>query len=337
VRDSETRGNRITIVFCDISKRVDGREIFFGRVFRVTLVGATIFMPSSQTTSRPEITLRGGKPEDAVVLGEICYRAFSAIADAHSFPHDFPNVEAAIGLASMMLARPDCYSVVAEYEGKIAGSNFLWEGDPVKGVGPITVDPAVQNSSIGRALMEDVLAHAAASKPLAVRLVQSAYHNRSLSLYTKLGFDAVEPLSMIQGAFLGLAIEGMTVRPMTADDIAAADDLSQRVHGHARHGEVAGAVQQGTAQVVERGGRITGYTVGVGFFGHTIGETNDDLKALIAAAESFSGPGFLLPTRNSELLRWCLNNGLRIIQPMTLMSTGFYQAPKGVFLPSVLY
>jgi hypothetical protein len=37
------------------------------------------------------------------------------------------------------------------------------------------------------------------------------------------------------------------------------------------------------------------------------------------------------------MLRWCLNNGLRIVQPMTLMSKGFYNQPAGAFLPSVLY
>ncbi|MNT65813.1 hypothetical protein D3C72_2038220 [compost metagenome] len=61
------------------------------------------------------------------------------------------------------------------------------------------------------------------------------------------------------------------------------------------------------------------------------------MKALIGAAPAFAGPGFLLPTRNGELLRWCLERGLRIVQPMTLMSIGLYQQPEGSFLPSVLY
>jgi hypothetical protein len=93
----------------------------------------------------------------------------------------------------------------------------------------------------------------------------------------------------------------------------------------------------GTASVVERQGRITGYSTGVGFMGHSVGETNEDLMALIGAAKEFQGPGFLLPTRNSELMRWCLKNGLKIVQPMTLMSKGLYQEPKGAFLPSVLF
>ena len=41
--------------------------------------------------------------------------------------------------------------------------------------------------------------------------------------------------------------------------------------------------------------------------------------------------------RSSELFEWCLNQGLRVIQTMTLMSRGLYNEPAGAFLPSVLY
>ena len=48
-------------------------------------------------------------------------------------------------------------------------------------------------------------------------------------------------------------------------------------------------------------------------------------------------PGFLVPTRNARVLRWCLRQGLRIVQPMTLMSVGLYNEPAGAFVPSILY
>jgi hypothetical protein len=82
--------------------------------------------------------------------------------------------------------------------------------------------------------------------------------------------------------------------------------------------------------------RLKDITV-VGFFGHAVADDNEDLKALIGAAPAFPGPGFLLPTRNSVLLRWCLEKGLRVVQPMTLMSMGLYNQPDGAFLPSVVY
>ncbi|HVF30521.1 MAG TPA: GNAT family N-acetyltransferase [Pyrinomonadaceae bacterium] len=292
-------------------------------------------MQSQKTAT--ELSLRPGRIDDAEVLGTICFEAFASISDAHNFPRDFPSAEVARGLMSMTLSRPDIYSVVAERDGSIVGSNFLWESDGVSGVGPITVDPNVQNASVGRTLMEDVIRRADETGAFSVRLVQAAFHNRSLSLYAKLGFDVVEPLSNIQGDPINITVEGHAVRKANADDLAAIDALALRVHGHDRHNEVAGAIALGGAKVVEHDGRITGYTTGAGFFGHTVGETNEDLKALIGAAEEFGGPGMLLPTRNTEMLRWCLANGLKVVQPMTLMSRGVYQEPRGAFLPSILF
>ena len=88
---------------------------------------------------------------------------------------------------------------------------------------------------------------------------------------------------------------------------------------------------------MERGGSITGYTTFLGFFGHTTCETNLDMRALIVSVESLAGPGILVPSRNAALLRWCLANGLRVVQPMTLMSVGLYNEPSGVWLPSILF
>jgi hypothetical protein len=50
---------------------------------------------------------------------------------------------------------------------------------------------------------------------------------------------------------------------------------------------------------------------------------------LIASAEAFAGPGIIVPTRNSNLFRWCLENGLRVIEPMTLMTLGCTTSQPG--------
>ena len=281
--------------------------------------------------------LRPASPEDISPAGKICYLAFKSIAEAHNFPPDFPNPESAIELIRHLLSRTDVYAVIAEHEGRVVGSNFLWEDGTVAGVGPITVEPQMQNMRVGRRLMEAVLERARSRGIASVRLLQAAYHGRSLSLYTRLGFDAREPLSVMQGPALRLSIDGHVVRGATAADLDAANELCRRIHGHPRSTELGVAIQQGMASLVEREHRVTGYTTGIGFFGHTVGETVEDVKALIGAASSFPGPGFFVPTRNAELLRWCLHHGLRIVQPMTLMTIGPYNEPKGTFLPSILY
>ncbi len=285
----------------------------------------------------PGITIRQATPVDAPAAGAICFDAFRHINTAHNFPPDFPTPEASKGVLSMMFSHPGFYCVVAESDGRIIGSNCLDERSPVAGVGPVSVDPGAQNAGAGRKLMEAVLRRARERHFAGVRLLQAAYHNRSLSLYTKLGFDAREPISTMQGPPIGKAVPGYAVRPAAAADMEACNVVCEGVHGHHRSGELADAIRQGTATVVERVGRITGYASSVAFFGHTVGETNGDVQALLASAGEFGGPGILVPTRNAALFRWCLENGLRVQYPMTLMSVGMYQEPRGAYLPSVLY
>jgi hypothetical protein len=237
----------------------------------------------------------------------------------------------------MLFSNPGFYCVVAESEGRIVGSNCLDERSVIAGIGPITVDLRTQNLGVGRKLMQAVMDRAREHRPTGMRLVQAAYHNRSLSLYTTLGFDAREPLSCVQGRPLDRKVPGCGVRPARGDDLDACNALSRRVHGFERGTELTDAIQQKTASVVERGGCITGFATALAFFGHATAETNLDMQSLIASAESFGGPGILVPSRNSSLLRWCLANGLQVIQPMTLMSIGLYNEPVGAWLPSVLF
>lgn len=287
--------------------------------------------------SQSGITIRTATPEDSAVCGPICYEAFATINAAHNFPCDFPGPEVATGVLSMMFSTPGFYGVVAERDGRILGSNVLAEQAVIQGIGPITIDPRQQNTGVGRKLMQAVMDRAGQNRAAGVRLVQAAFHNRSLSLYTSLGFDIREPLSCLQGKTRERSIPGCAIRSAEPSDEAACNALSHRVHGFDRAAELAHAVQQGTARVVERGGEVTGYTTILGFFGHTTAETNTDLQALITSVDSFAGPGILVPSRNSALLRWCLANGLRVVQPMTLMSTGLYNDPAGAWLPSIIF
>ena len=281
------------------------------------------------------VTLRAPTPADAPELGRICHDAFKAIAEAHGFTPDFPSVQVAQGLISSLIDSQDTYGVAAVADGRPIGSNFLDERGPIAGLGPITVDPDDQNTGTGALLMRAAMDRAAAKS--GVRLVQSGYHNRSLALYLKLGFEVREHLACLQGPPIGVATPGFAVRAAVADDLAACDELCRRIHGHDRSGELADAIRAGLARVVERGGRITGYASQIAFFGHAVAETNDDLEALIADAPAIAGPGMLVPTRNGELMRWCLARGLRVTQAMTLMSVGLYNEPAGAWLPSVLY
>jgi predicted N-acetyltransferase YhbS len=282
-------------------------------------------------------TIRTAKPEDAPECGRICYEAFTQINVHHGFPPDFPSPDVATGLLSMMFSHPGFYAVVAELDGKIVGSNCLDQRTRIAGIGPITVDPEVQSQGIGHRLMQAVLDRAVEQNSAGARLLQAAFHNRSLSLYAKLGFEMREFMSVMQGSPINKTVDGCHIRAAATSDIEPCNRLCRSIHGHDRGGELVDAIKEGSAVVAERSGRITAYATAIGFFGHAVGETNPDLEALIASASAFLGPGIIVPTRNAALFRWCLENGLKVVEPMTLMTIGLYNEPTGAYFPSVLY
>jgi len=281
--------------------------------------------------------IRRATREDIEVLGDICYRAFCTVADQHNFPHEFPAPEAADGVVRSMVSTPGFYGIVAEVGGRTAGSNFMDERSTIAGIGPISVDPDLQNSGAGRAMMQHMLDRVAANRVPGVRLVQTAFHNRSFSLYAKLGFETRELLSVMIGTPINESIPGYEVRAASEADVAACDRLHFYVHGHERGRELRDAIKAGTANVVEHLDRITGYATAIGYGGYVVGESNDELKALISAATEFAGCGPQIPSRNGDLLRWCYSKGLRLMQLNTLMSVGLYNEPRFPFIPSILY
>src|ERR1700686_4742769 len=141
-----------------------------------------------------DIDVRIAKPEDAPICGQICYDAFSTLNATHGFPCDFPGPEAAVSVLAMMFSSPGFYCVVAEAGDKIVGSNCLDERSIIAGVGPISIDTHSQNRGTGRRLMQAVMDRATERSAAGIRLVQAAFHNRSLSLYSSLGFDIRESL-----------------------------------------------------------------------------------------------------------------------------------------------
>jgi predicted N-acetyltransferase YhbS len=283
------------------------------------------------------VEVQAAKPADAEQCGRIGFEAFKSLADRHGFPPDFPSPEVATGVLSTLLGLEGFYGAVAKLDGRIVGSNFMDERSPIFGIGPISVDPAIQKKGVGRALMEHMLTRVSERRAPGVRLVQAGYNNQSLCLYTRLGFRTREPLSLMSGPPPGVKLAGYDVRPALDRDTEQCNQLCHKVHGYARTRELKDAMKAKTVTVVEQHGRITGYATDIGFFAHAVAETNQGLMALIGGASEITGPGILVPTRNHELFSWSLENRLGLVFQMTLMSIGLYNEPIGAYLPSILY
>jgi predicted N-acetyltransferase YhbS len=290
------------------------------------------------TTAAGELTLREVQPEDAEACARICFEAFGQIQDHHRFPRDFPALGAAEGIMAMWIPHPAVWGVVAELDGRIVGSNFLDERDPIRGVGPITVDPGAQNAGVGRRLMEAVLDRGKDAP--GIRLLQDGFHMRSLSLYASVGFRVTESVAVMTGRPSAPPPEGVEVRPMGEADLEECGSLCERVHGFPRTGGLRDAIRAFKAFVAVRDGRIVAYASSVVFWAmnHGVAESDEDMKALLlGAAAAIEEPiAFLVPLR-SDLLGWGLDVGLRLLKPMNVMALGDYQEPRGSWFPSVLY
>jgi GNAT superfamily N-acetyltransferase len=283
------------------------------------------------------VIVRDAHPEDADRCGRIFYDAFDSIAARHNLPVEPTSPDFTRFMVGQMLANDGFIGLVAERADELLGSAFVDERSVIAGIGPVTVDPAAQDHGIGRALMEAALRRERERGTAGIRLVQTAYHYRSLALYANLCFAVREPLSVLQGTPPALSIPGLGVRPAHEQDLRSCDELCVRVHGHDRSGELRDAIAAGTAHVVERPGGICGYATGFGYGWHAVAETNENLIALLSSAEAFMGLGILVPSRNAELLRWCLSHGLKLVQQSTLMTIGLYNEPVGAWLPSIAY
>lgn len=290
-------------------------------------------MPDRQPAG---VILRPPTPDDQDECGRILFEAFDDIAKRHGFPPDFPNLEA--GRAVIGFVIDSSWGVVAERDGRVLGSNFLKEGDPVAALGPISVDPALQESGIGRLLMQAAIERGQRSH--AVRLVQDAFNSTSMALYASLGFDVREPLALLTGTPAPVETSA-SVRPLEAEGVDACAELCRRIHGIDRSAELAAAVGRIRPYVLERDGRICAYASSLAFWpgAHGVADSDENLCALIAGAAQHSeqAVNFLLPTRLASVFRWALGAGLRIVKPMTLMSLGPYREPAGSFFPSVGY
>jgi predicted N-acetyltransferase YhbS len=291
-----------------------------------------------------DITLRPARPTDHADVSRIVFEAFGHIAREHNFPPDFPVIQKAEGMAQMALHHPKWFGVVAESDGRVIGSNFLDQRDAIAAVGPITVDPAVHCRGAGRKLMQAVIDRSRESGHPGTRLVQEPFNTVSLPLYTSLGFDTKEPLALMTGKVRPTATTprpGTTVRPITPADLPACADLCKRVHGFDRANDLSDALAHFRPHLAERAGRITAYASAPAFWimNHGVAETDDDLFDLLAGVSAaFAEPlSLLIPTRRGDLFRWCLQSGLRMVKPMTLMAMGEYHEPRGAFFPSVQY
>jgi predicted N-acetyltransferase YhbS len=287
------------------------------------------------------IEIRPIEPDDVDECARGVFNAFTGIADRHRFPRDFDSIETATRMIAARVDNPSVYGVVAISDGRIAGSSFLDERGPIRGLGPITVSPGMQGRGVGRRLMEAMLERGRAAR--GVRLVQDAFNMQSLALYASLGFAVREPLVVVAGVPASPPPAGIEVRPATESDLDQCESLHIGAHGFERTGDLRDAIAIPflAPHVAVREGRVVAYASSLRPYqaAHGVADTEDDMRALIlgAAAAGDEPIQILVPIRATGLLPWALSEGLRPVKPMNWMTLGEYRQPTGCWFPSVLY
>ncbi|MEG4288679.1 GNAT family N-acetyltransferase [Microcoleus sp. C2C3] len=284
------------------------------------------------------VAIRRAQPSDIDVCARINYEAFKDISDRHQFRTDFPTLEFSTEIIDLLIENPLFFGIVAEREGAVVGCGFMDERNPIRGIGPVTVDRTFQARGTGREIMKALLERGQEAR--GIRLVQESYNMASLSLYASLGFEVKEPFVLMEGKFRSQPPSGFEVRPMASEDVGECAALCAKLCRCDRTSEIEDALKNYSPFVACQQGRIVAYTCAVSSFGHSVAQTEADMQALLLGAAAYSSEellSFHLPLRYASLFRWCLQEGLRAIKPMAVMAVGEYLSPEGCWFPSFVY
>ncbi|MCU0547389.1 MAG: GNAT family N-acetyltransferase [Oscillatoriaceae cyanobacterium Prado104] len=284
------------------------------------------------------VALRRATAADIAACSRINYEAFQDISDRHQFPTDFPTLEFSTEIIGFLIESPLFFELVAESEGAVVGCGFMDERNPIRGIGPVSVDRTFQGCGAGRAMMQALLERGKEAN--GIRLVQESFNMASLSLYTSLGFEVKEPFVLLEGKFRGQPESGFEVRPMASEDVGECAALCEKLYGCDRTADIEWALNADSPFVACKDGRIAAYTCAISALSHSLAETEADMQALLLGATALGCEevvSFHLPLRYASLFRWCLHQGLRAIKPMSVMSVGEYRQPQGCYFPSFVY
>jgi GNAT superfamily N-acetyltransferase len=176
--------------------------------------------------------------------------------------------------------------LVAYSGDQLLGTAMWWTfGNKIARLGMVIVNPTVQRSGIGRALMLNTLDR------MADRTVLLSATKEGETLYRQLGFQGIGSVVQHQGASFSAPLvplrAGERIRPLGRNDLARLVELDAAACGAPRESLIAALIENGEAVVHDDAGEIVGFAFYRRFGrGHVIGPVvardTASAKALIA-------------------------------------------------------
>jgi predicted N-acetyltransferase YhbS len=176
--------------------------------------------------------------------------------------------------------------LVAYSGDQLVGTAMWWTYDRrIVRLGMVIVDPTIQRSGIGRALMLGVLDRVTEPTVLLNATKQGE------TLYRQLGFQAIGSIVQHQGVSLSVPLvslpPGERIRPLGRDDAARLIELDAAASGGRRERVIAALIENGEAVALDDRGETVGFAFCRRFGrGHLIGPVVardlDSARALVA-------------------------------------------------------
>ena len=229
----------------------------------------------------------------------VLFSAFDTLNRSLGLPPEFPSVDLPRAILShacadpstylQMAVRPNANSDAEHYVagvGEVLGVVYMSCADEVWGIGPIATSTAAQGQGIGRGLMQRCLKEAESKQVRSVRLIGAVSNVGSFGLYHSLGFRVCEYMVDVQGDIApsqrkqldaDMHADGISIRPMTRDDIAACSQLYIAANSFSRLAGITGSFEQQGAGggpavscyvAVDNSDKVVGYTTGASVLDH---------------------------------------------------------------------
>lgn len=189
------------------------------------------------------------------------------------------------------VSQPACAPVVAEVDGRLAGTGVGTANGAVGWIGTIWVEPDRRGGGLGRALTQAVIDGLEAAGCRTLVLVAT---DQGLPLYERMGFQHQTRYRILEAPGLDPAAvpADQAVRPFAPADLDPIIGLDRAATGEDRAHAIRRFATPDSARVLQVGGDVRGFVIRAPWGGGaTVARTPVDAMRILDARRRASGPG----------------------------------------------